>query len=105
LALLLVQACVQCGEQERISDKLRPLWKSCFLTFINYEKEAIVNAYTFKKNSNVLLFNFYTFLLIFKKRLLSCINSVNVRACHSMYFLGIQNLFYLLMTIIKVHVF
>ena len=29
------------------------------LTFISHEKEAIVNAYTFKKNSNVLLFNFY----------------------------------------------
>lgn len=63
------------------------------LSFISHEKEAIVNAYTFKKNSNVLLFNFYTFLLIFKQRLLSWINSVNVRACHSIYLLGIQNLF------------
>ena len=63
------------------------------LTFISYEKEVIVNAYTFKKNSNVLLFNFYTILLIFKQRLLSWINSVNVRACHSIYLLGIQNIF------------
>ena len=44
-------------------------------------------------------------MLIFKQRLLSWLSNVNVKACHSIYLLEMQNLLSLLMTVIKVHVF